>query len=129
MCVYICIQVTYVYIRHVYIYTHTYTHTQIDTCRYVYINIKKIVKKIDIKKIDIKKIDIKKIDTCRYAYICIYLCVCIYSKLTHAGMYAFAITGWQRPIGCLKLQVIFRKRATNHRAFSAENDLYRQDIL
>jgi len=25
-------------------------------------------------------------------------------------------TGWQRPIGCLKLQVIFRKRATNHRA-------------
>ena len=26
------------------------------------------------------------------------------------------ITGWRRPIGCLKLQVIFRKRATNHRA-------------
>jgi len=25
-------------------------------------------------------------------------------------------TGWQRPIGCLKLQVIFRKRATNYRA-------------
>jgi len=25
-------------------------------------------------------------------------------------------TGWQRPIGCLKLQVIFRKRATNLRA-------------
>jgi len=24
-------------------------------------------------------------------------------------------TGWQRPIGCLKLQVIFRKRATNYR--------------
>jgi len=24
-------------------------------------------------------------------------------------------TGWQRPIGCLKLQVISRKRATNHR--------------
>jgi len=26
-------------------------------------------------------------------------------------------TGWRRPIGCLKLQVIFRKRATNDRAF------------
>ena len=26
------------------------------------------------------------------------------------------ITGWRRPIGCLKLQVIFRKRATNYRA-------------
>jgi len=25
-------------------------------------------------------------------------------------------TGWRRPIGCLKLQVIFRKRATNFRA-------------
>ena len=25
-------------------------------------------------------------------------------------------TGWQRPIGCLKLQVIFRKRATDYRA-------------
>ena len=25
-------------------------------------------------------------------------------------------TGWQRPIGCLKVQVIFRKRATNYKA-------------
>jgi len=25
-------------------------------------------------------------------------------------------TGWRRPIGCLKLQVIFCKRATNYRA-------------
>jgi len=25
-------------------------------------------------------------------------------------------TGWQRPSGCLKLQVLFRKRATNYRA-------------
>jgi len=25
-------------------------------------------------------------------------------------------TGWRRPIGCLKLQFIFRKRATNYRA-------------
>ena len=24
---------------------------------------------------------------------------------------------WRRPIGCLKLQVIFHKRATNYRAF------------
>ena len=27
-------------------------------------------------------------------------------------------TGWRRPIGCLKLQVIFRKRATNYGALS-----------
>jgi len=25
-------------------------------------------------------------------------------------------TGWRRPIGCLKLQIVFRKRVTNHRA-------------
>ena len=25
-------------------------------------------------------------------------------------------TGWRRLIGCLKMQVIFHKRATNHRA-------------
>ena len=30
------------------------------------------------------------------------------------------LTGWRRPIGCLKLQVIFRKRATNHRALFRE---------
>ena len=24
-------------------------------------------------------------------------------------------TAWRRPIGCLKLQIIFRKRTTNHR--------------
>jgi len=29
----------------------------------------------------------------------------------------FSSTGWRRPIGCLKLQVILRKRATNYRAF------------
>jgi len=29
-----------------------------------------------------------------------------------------AETGWRKPIGCLKLQVIFCKRATNYRALS-----------
>jgi len=29
-------------------------------------------------------------------------------------------TGWRRCIGCLKLQVIFRKRATNYRALLRE---------
>jgi len=30
--------------------------------------------------------------------------------------YHAQITVWRRPIGCLKLQVVFRKRATNYRA-------------
>jgi len=29
-------------------------------------------------------------------------------------------TGWRRPIGCLKLQVIFRKRAIHYRSFSGK---------
>jgi len=31
------------------------------------------------------------------------------------SIYDIRDTGWRRPIGCLKLQVIFRKRANNHR--------------
>jgi len=31
-------------------------------------------------------------------------------------MHPCLCTGWQRPIGCLKLQAIFRKRANNYRA-------------
>ena len=38
-------------------------------------------------------------------------------------------TGWRRCIGCLKLQVNFRKRATNYRALLRKNDLWRQGIL
>ena len=41
-----------------------------------------------------------RICTCRYIYICS----------------TFICTGWRRLIGCLKLQVISRKRATNYRA-------------
>ena len=37
---------------------------------------------------------------------CVYMYTCIYTYHT----------GWRRPIGCLKLQVIFRKRVTNYRA-------------
>ena len=29
-------------------------------------------------------------------------------------------TGWRRPVGCLKMQVIFRKRATNYRSLLRE---------
>jgi len=32
------------------------------------------------------------------------------------SLYTIQCTGWRRLIGCLKLQVIFRKRATNYRA-------------
>jgi len=35
---------------------------------------------------------------------------------THNSYYPTHDTGWRRLIGCLKLQVIFRKRATHHRA-------------
>jgi len=33
-----------------------------------------------------------------------------------SGLQSSVGKGWRRPIGCLKVQVIFRKRATNYRA-------------
>ena len=56
-----------------------------------------------------------------YAYIYIYIYIYMYiypaeARVNWSSRYHF-ITGWPRPIGCLKLQVIFRKRATNDRVF------------
>ena len=36
--------------------------------------------------------------------------------LNEEAAQALMYTGWRRPIGCLKLQVIFRERATNYKA-------------
>ena len=47
------------------------------------------------------------------------MCVCIHSLPFRSGFLVknrTDATGWRRPIECLKLQVIFRKRATNYRA-------------
>jgi len=55
-------------------------------------------------------------------YICIYIYVYVYTTdlSIHLFIYRFINlnvgTGWRRLIGCLKLQVIFHKRAHNHRA-------------
>ena len=38
-------------------------------------------------------------------------------SLTHSHILVETNTGLRRPIGCLKLQIIFRKRAINYRAF------------
>jgi hypothetical protein len=40
--------------------------------------------------------------------------VCVSAHCT--ARYRHVCTGWRRLTGCLKLQVIFRKGATNHRA-------------
>jgi len=46
-----------------------------------------------------------------------YLCLRDYMcDMTHSHLWHVVHTGWQKPIGCLKLQVIFCKRATNYRA-------------
>jgi len=62
---------------------------------------------------------------CMYLYIC--ACICVYRYLSthiHSNTYIYIYiyrhtdvdTVWWRLIGCLKLQFIFRKRATNYRA-------------
>ena len=58
---------------------------------------------------------------CTYSYVCI--CTYFISDRTQqtqsrTHMLLWERTGWRRPIGCLQLQVIFRKRATNHRSLS-----------
>jgi len=40
------------------------------------------------------------------------MCTCT----VHCFVFKYIDTGWRRLIGCLNLQVIFRKRATNYRA-------------
>ena len=40
--------------------------------------------------------------------------VCMYGEKGNIFVYMYH-TEWRRPIGCLTKQVIFRKRATNHR--------------
>ena len=47
-----------------------------------------------------------------------HVCVCSINK-THTHI-CVCSTGWRRPTGCLNLQVIFRKRATNYRALLRE---------
>ena len=53
-----------------------------------------------------------------YIHICVYIYIYIYVYIhIHIHIYTtWYDTGWRRPIGCLKLQVIFRKRAINDRA-------------
>jgi len=61
---------------------------------------------------------------CMYTFIYtkMHTYVCVQYTYVTVHMYAFIhlytniSTGWRRLIGCLKLQVIFRKRATNYRA-------------
>jgi len=58
-----------------------------------------------------------------YIYIYSFTCLCCVTGYTH--IHVFGVTyshmcihgiGWRRCIGCLKLQVSFRKKATNYRA-------------
>jgi len=44
-------------------------------------------------------------------------CICNISYLRLYIFHPISCIGWRSPIGCLKLQVIFRKSATNHRFF------------
>ena len=47
-------------------------------------------------------------------------CVAVCCRVVQCVAVCTSSTGWRRLIGCLKLQVIFRKRATNYRALLRE---------
>jgi len=98
-CIYVCIHIyMYVYIciyMCICMYINTYICIHIYIYKYIYIH------------------TYMYIYTCVYLYVYMYLCIYMY---VYIYIYEF-LTGWRRPIGCLKLQVIFRKRATNYRTF------------
>jgi len=48
--------------------------------------------------------------------VCVHVVRAVCVHVVRAVCVHVVSTGWRRPIRCLKLQVIFRKRATNYRA-------------
>jgi len=77
---------TCIYI-HTYIHTDTHAHTHTHT--YIYI--------------------------CLRVYVRVWVCVGLY-ELSALNTNHKVSLGWRRLVGCLKLRVIFSKRATNYRA-------------
>jgi len=56
---------------------------------------------------------------CVIVCVCVFVCVCTYSNPALANaeiLRSWLATGCPRLIGCLKLQVIFRNRATDYRS-------------
>ena len=49
------------------------------------------------------------------------MCTCDLTPIRYVRICEYGYTGWRRCIGCLKLQMSFRKRATNYRALSRES--------
>ena len=83
---------------HVYIYTHIPAENRIHgICTFTYIYCRCPLMQVCV-------------------YICIYRSVFYLQTFTSVDTHVHVHTGWWRPTGCLKLQVIFCKRATNYRA-------------
>ena len=57
---------------------------------------------------------------CERGFVCVCvrerLCICVSASRLHDTDVHYTVIGWPRPIECLKLQVIFSKRATKYRA-------------
>jgi len=87
-----CICVDYVTYPHI----HTYSHTYGVHCTYIHMCACSIMCKSISNKLYVSFAKEP------YIHIDVRMCGCS--------------TGWRRPIGCPKLQVIFRKRANNYRA-------------
>jgi len=70
-----------------------------------------------ISDLQMKLVHIRTITNTEFIFIHdAYLHVCIHQYPFHISKSCILCTGQRSPIGCLKLQVIFRKRATSYRA-------------
>jgi len=80
-----------------------------DHCTYLTFENQRLVRKTSVHT--------NQVD-CLYAYVHVYLvyiCERLLRIYTHC-IHVHSVTGWRRPIGCLKLQLIFRNRATIYKA-------------
>ena len=89
----------------------------IGTCTYIYIDI--------LINLSIYLSIYLYMHTRTHIYICKYIYTrhCLFFPTHNKALtesQSMERTEWRRPIGCLKLQIIFRKRATNYRALLQE---------
>jgi len=118
----------YIYIMYIYIYIYIYLYIYIYIDVYIYIYIYTWYTCICTSTLNHKILNLSRYHIYIYIYIHIYIYINIYlyihiyhemyvyvPKPQAVNSWIYQDTGWQRFIGCLKLQVSFRKRATIHR--------------
>ena len=106
---FVCSLYAYVVITHMCIYVHVYIYacmhisTHTDVHRYIFLYLFSSSRRA--LKLKYSCTDKNRSQIATHLSSCVAIEIDMYSTI-----------GWRRPIECLKLQIIFRRRATNYRA-------------